>query len=93
MVVNWIIFTLAIGKYHGDVFPGHEKFALDFFREHKVLPLSVKCANCNSELVYRADRNQWYCNTSVKISKTEKRRRCSYVISSFWVSIGLGSWS
>ena len=38
-----------IGKYHGGVFPRHEKFALDFFREHKVLPLSVKCANCNSE--------------------------------------------
>ena len=52
-------YFFIIAKYHGGVFPGHEKYALDFFREHKVLPLSVKCANCNSELVYRADRNQW----------------------------------
>ena len=28
-------------KYHGTAYPGHDKFALDFLREHKVLPISV----------------------------------------------------
>ena len=73
----------VIARYHGTAFPGHDKFALDFFREHKVLPISVTCPNCNSDLVYRADRNQWYCNSSVRVPKTKRRRRCGYVVSDF----------
>ena len=55
----------VIGKYHGAIFPGHDKFALEFFREHHVLPLSVECPKCKKNLVYREDRHQWYCNASV----------------------------
>ena len=72
-----------IGKYHGAIFPGHEKLAIDFFRQHKVLPLSVECPKCNSNLVFRPDKHQWYCNSSVRVPKTKRRRRCGYVVSDF----------
>lgn len=39
----------VIARYHGVAFPGHEKFALQFFREHGVLPLSVECPNCKKD--------------------------------------------
>ena len=73
----------VIARYHGVAFPGHEKFALQFFREHGVLPLSVECPNCKKDLVYREDRHQWYCNTSVRVPRVKKRRRCGYVVSDF----------
>ena len=76
-------YHFVIAKYHGGVFPGHEKFALEFFRQHQVLPLAVKCPNCDSDCVYRADKHQWYCNSSVKVAKTKRRRRCGFVVSDY----------
>ena len=55
----------VIGKYHSAVFPGHETLAVDFFRQHKILPLTVQCPDCNSKLIFRKDKHQWYCNSSV----------------------------
>ena len=76
-------YMFVIGKYHGGIFPGHDKFAIQFFREHGVLPLSVQCPKCNKSLLYREDRHKWYCTSTVPIPKTKKRRRCGYEVSDF----------
>ena len=48
----------VIGKYHTGIFPRHEKLAVEFFRQHQVLPLSVECPNCENNLVYCSDEEE-----------------------------------
>ena len=46
-------YMYVIEKYHGSIFPGHKKFAVYFFRENGVLPLTVR----NSDIIAKIDIN------------------------------------
>ena len=52
----------VIAKFHGEYYGRGSQEAIDFLRQHKVLPNSIKCPNCETELKFRSDKHLWYCN-------------------------------
>ncbi|XP_068217274.1 uncharacterized protein [Palaemon carinicauda] len=70
----------AIAKFYGGF---HGSVVNKFLKEHCVLPDTWKCPKCQSVLAYRKDKHIYYCNSSVKIPKSRKRRRCGYTVSEY----------
>ncbi|XP_045112256.1 uncharacterized protein LOC123505164 [Portunus trituberculatus] len=75
---SWEIF----GKFHGQI-PGNSANALQFLREHGVLPSRVWCPRCGVPCHLRKDSPRWYCSSYTVDKNSRKRIRCNFSISDY----------
>ena len=57
-----------------------EEKAINFFREHSVLPSSVNCKICKTPCVFREEQQIWRCRNTLHTPKKSKRirTRCTF---------------
>ena len=70
--------------------------ALQFFRDHGVLPSVVKCPTCHKDCNYRDSQRIWRCTGSYVIPKKKKRWRCDFSTSdnkgTFLQNVSVAPW-
>ncbi|XP_076045960.1 uncharacterized protein LOC143028154 [Oratosquilla oratoria] len=57
--------------------------AIQFLRNHGVLPSQVQCPYCEVPCTYREDRHSWYCGRWSKIAKTKRRKQCNFTTTDY----------
>ena len=73
----------VIAKFYGE-FRQNSDDAIEFLRDHGVLPRQVFCDHCGRSCNFRLAKHQWYCCHYIKIYKSKKKRkRCNYTSSDY----------
>ncbi len=57
--------------------------AIDFLRQHGVLPKAVECPNCTLPCKLREERHEWYCGQYRAFPKKKKRKQCNFTVSDY----------
>ena len=61
-------------------FYNNQDNAINFFKEHCVLPQSVDCPKCKRACSYHEDQHLWSSTNLTKIAKSKKRKYFNYSI-------------